>query len=135
MAQEIMTGVPGYTKVSRFTLLALEDLGYFIADYTKVDYYNYLRADLVTFTGYFSNLMSIPIDTSAGTLATVNAECLQTGAVGTKQFNQFGYCNTLEATISPDFSASYAGASCVAPTDAYNGDCNHVLDSVPTTDC
>ena len=79
MAQEIMTGVTGYNKVSRFTLLALEDLGYFIADYSKADYYNYLRADLVAKTAP-SKPMSIPIVTTkpadAAAIASLNAECL-----------------------------------------------------------
>lgn len=77
MAQEIMTGVPGYTKVSKFTLLALEDLGYFIADLSKADYYNFLRADLVAKTVGTTKPMNIPITPNGdGELATVNAECL-----------------------------------------------------------
>ena len=58
-----MTGDTGYNKVFRFTLLALEDLGYFIADYSKADYYNYLRADLIAKTAP-SKPMNIPISTT-----------------------------------------------------------------------
>ena len=93
MAQEIMTGVSGWNKVSRFTLLVLEDLGYFIADYSRADYYNYLRSDLVARTSASNTLpMSIPIKTvSGGTtdaeIAVVNAECVQTGAASAKPFN------------------------------------------------
>ena len=79
-----MNGVRGSNKVSKFTLLVLEDLGYFIADYSKADYYNYLRSDLVPFTvDARENPMSIPITTTAPTnaaaITAINAECLNAG--------------------------------------------------------
>ena len=47
MPQEIMNSKIGDYKVSPFTLKVLEDLEYFIADYSYADYYNFLRSDLV----------------------------------------------------------------------------------------
>ena len=59
----------------------LEDLGYFIADYSRVDYYNYLRNDLVARTGAaITKPMNIPITTTApandAEIATLNTGCL-----------------------------------------------------------
>ena len=74
MPEEIMTGVPGWNKVSRFTLCVFEDLGYFIADYTQSDHFNFLRNDLVAKTGAGNTLpMTIPINAASGIAATINA--------------------------------------------------------------